>query len=112
MAQLQHNMWVMTARSSVLPIITSAGKWVELRIHADPFYQHLLLTGRNSGAASKPANRRPFRTANSLAKLTESGSQIGFVGKSNSLPERGMRTPAEFRETTDIEQLARRAVRA
>jgi predicted phage-related endonuclease len=44
MAQLQHNMWVANARSAVLSVITGAGKWVELTIHADPLYQHLLLT--------------------------------------------------------------------
>jgi predicted phage-related endonuclease len=44
MAQLQHNMWVANARSAVLSIITGGGKWVELTIHADPLYQHLLLT--------------------------------------------------------------------
>jgi predicted phage-related endonuclease len=44
MAQLQHNMWVMAARSSVLSVITGGGKWVEIKIHADPLYQHLLLT--------------------------------------------------------------------
>lgn len=44
MAQLQHNMWVMAARSSVLSIVTGGGKWVEIKIHADPLYQHLLLT--------------------------------------------------------------------
>ena len=44
MAQLQHNMWVCNARSAVLSIITGGGKWVELTIHADPLYQHLLLT--------------------------------------------------------------------
>ena len=44
MAQLQHNMWVVTARSSVLSIITGGGKWVEIKIYADPLYQHLLLT--------------------------------------------------------------------
>jgi predicted phage-related endonuclease len=43
-AQLQHNMWVANARSAVLSIITGGGKWVELTIHADPLYQHLLLT--------------------------------------------------------------------
>src|SRR5471032_2206044 len=30
MAQLQHNMWVANARSSVLSIITGGGKWVEM----------------------------------------------------------------------------------
>lgn len=44
MAQLQHNMWVIAARSSVLSIITGGGKWVEITVHADPLYQHLLLT--------------------------------------------------------------------
>jgi len=44
MAQLQHNMWVIAARSAVLSIITGGGKWVELKLHADPLYQHLLLT--------------------------------------------------------------------
>ncbi|MGB6287763.1 MAG: YqaJ viral recombinase family protein [Xanthobacteraceae bacterium] len=44
MPQLQHNMWVVTARSAVLSVITGGGKWVEISIAADPLYQHLLLT--------------------------------------------------------------------
>jgi predicted phage-related endonuclease len=44
MAQLQHNMWVVTARSAVLSVITGGGKWVEIKTHADPLYQHLLIT--------------------------------------------------------------------
>ncbi|WP_371260663.1 YqaJ viral recombinase family protein [Bradyrhizobium sp. WSM2793] len=44
MAQLQHNMWVVAARAAVLSIITGGGKWVEITVHADPLYQHLLLT--------------------------------------------------------------------
>ena len=44
MAQLQHNMWVIASRTSVLSIITGGGKWVEIAIQADPLYQHLLLT--------------------------------------------------------------------
>jgi len=42
-AQLQHNMWVANARSSVLRSSQAAGKWVEMTIPADPLYQHLLL---------------------------------------------------------------------
>jgi hypothetical protein len=37
-------MWVTNARDSVLSIITGGGKWVEIKISADPLYQHLLLT--------------------------------------------------------------------
>ena len=44
MAQLQHNMWVTNLRSAALSIITGGGKWVEIKISADPLYQHLLLT--------------------------------------------------------------------
>ena len=44
MAQLQHNMWVSSARTAVLSIITGGGKWVEIAKPADPLYQHLLLT--------------------------------------------------------------------
>jgi len=44
MPQLQHNMWVISAKAAVLSIITGGGKWVEIAIPADPLYQHLLLT--------------------------------------------------------------------
>jgi predicted phage-related endonuclease len=44
MAQLQHNMWVVAARSAVLSVITGGGKWVEITTHADPLYQHLVVT--------------------------------------------------------------------
>jgi predicted phage-related endonuclease len=44
MPQLQHNMWVTNAAEAVLSIITGGGKWVEIKISADPLYQHLLLT--------------------------------------------------------------------
>ena len=44
MPQLQHNMWVVAARSAVLSVITGGGKWVEIKTHADPLYQLLLVT--------------------------------------------------------------------
>jgi predicted phage-related endonuclease len=44
MPQLQHNMWVVAARSAVLSIITGGGKWVEIKTHADSLYQHLIVT--------------------------------------------------------------------
>ena len=44
MAQVQHNMWVTNATDAVLSIITGGGKWVEIKVSADPLYQHLLLT--------------------------------------------------------------------
>src|ERR1700733_11920285 len=44
MPQLQHNMWVGAAKTAVLSIITGGGKWVEIKTHADPLYQHLIVT--------------------------------------------------------------------
>jgi predicted phage-related endonuclease len=44
MPQLQHNMWVVAARSAILSVITGGGKWVEIKTHADPLYQHLIVT--------------------------------------------------------------------
>ena len=44
MPQLQHNMWVVAAQSAVLSVITGGGKWVEIETHADPLYQHLIVT--------------------------------------------------------------------
>ena len=42
--QLQHNMFVVAARTAVLSIITGGGRWVEIKTHADPLYQHLVVT--------------------------------------------------------------------
>ena len=44
MPQLQHSMWVVASRTAVLSVITGGGKWVEITTHADPLYQHLLVT--------------------------------------------------------------------
>jgi predicted phage-related endonuclease len=44
MPQLQHNMWVVATRTAVLSVITGGGKWVEITTHADPLYQHLIVT--------------------------------------------------------------------
>jgi len=42
--QLQHNMFVVAARNAVLSVITGGGKWVEIKVHADPLYQHLIVS--------------------------------------------------------------------
>jgi hypothetical protein len=35
---------VVAARTAVLSVITGGGKWVEINTHADPLYQHLIVT--------------------------------------------------------------------
>ncbi len=42
--QLQHTMWVVAARRAVLSVITGGGKRDEITTHADPLYQHLIIT--------------------------------------------------------------------
>jgi predicted phage-related endonuclease len=60
-AQLQHNMFVIAARTAVLSIITGGGRWVEIKTPADPLYQHLVVTAdANSGAALKLASAQPY----------------------------------------------------
>ena len=43
-AQLQHNMFVIAARTAVLSIITGGGRSVQIKTPADPLYQHLVVT--------------------------------------------------------------------
>ena len=63
--QLQHNMFVVAARNAVLSVITGGGKWVEIKVHADPLYQHLIVTAERkfwrcveSGETTDPIRRR------------------------------------------------------
>ena len=69
MAQLQHNMWVIAARSAVLSVITGGGKWVEIKVHADPLYQHLIVTPARSSATGQAAPDRA-----SLSDYTQSAA--------------------------------------
>ena len=59
MAQLQHNMWVIQSKTSVLSIITGGGKWVEITIQADVLYQHLLLTAEKHFRRCVQTGQRP-----------------------------------------------------
>jgi len=90
MAQLQHNMWVIQSRSAVLSIITGGGKWVEITIHADPLYQHLLLTAEKkfwrcveSGESPRLFGVEPPRPrieAVRIVDMTSSNSWAEFAG--------------------------------
>ena len=59
MAQLQHNMWVVAARNAVLSVITGGGKWVEIKTHADPLYQHLIVTAESKFWRCVESGERP-----------------------------------------------------
>ena len=59
MAQLQHNMWVVQTRAASLSIITGGGKWIEVTIHADSLYQHLLLVAEKKFRRCVVTGERP-----------------------------------------------------
>jgi hypothetical protein len=59
MPQLQHNMWVVAARSAVLSVITGGGKWVEITTHGEPLYQHLIVTAERKFWRCVESGERP-----------------------------------------------------
>src|SRR5215469_1274177 len=90
MAQLQHNMWVVNARSSALSIITGGGKWIEMALSADPLYQHFLVTAEKrfwrcvqTGETPSPYGIEPPRPrieAVRVIDMSESNSWAEFAG--------------------------------
>jgi hypothetical protein len=90
MAQLQHNMWVTNARSSVLSIITGGGKWIEMTIPADALYQHFLVTAERrfwrcvqTGQTPSPYGVEPPRPRIEgvrVVDMSESNSWAEFAG--------------------------------
>ena len=73
MPQLQHNMWVVTARSAVLSVITGGGKWVEIKTHADPLYQHLIVTAERKFWRCVESGELPTLIRGRAAKATHRG---------------------------------------
>jgi predicted phage-related endonuclease len=90
MPQLQHNMWVLAARSAVLSVITGGGKWVEITTHADPLYQHLIVTAERkfwrcveSGEPPRLFGVEPPKPrieAVRIVDMSESNSWADFAG--------------------------------
>ena len=90
MPQLQHNMWVVHARSAVLSIITGGGKWVEITTQADPLYQHLIVTAERkfwrcveSGEQPRLFGAEPLRPrleAIRIVDMSSSNAWAEFAG--------------------------------
>ena len=90
MPQLQHNMWVTAARTAVLSVITGGGKWAEILTHADPLYQHLIVTAERKFwrcvETGEPPRLfgveppKPRIEAVRVVDMTESNSWAEFAG--------------------------------
>jgi len=94
MPQLQHNMCVVAARTAVLSVITGGGKWVEIATHADPLYQHLIITAERkfwrcveSGEPPRPFGVEPPKPrieAVRIVDMSGSYSWAEFAGQFRS----------------------------
>jgi predicted phage-related endonuclease len=90
MPQIQHNMWVTNARAAVLSIITGGAKWLEIKISADPLYQHLLLTAEKkfwrcveSGEAPRLFGAEPPRARVEAVRIVDMSSSNAWAEFSN-----------------------------
>jgi predicted phage-related endonuclease len=90
MPQVQHNMWVANAKAAVLSIITGGGKWIEIKIIADPLYQHLLLTAEKkfwrcveSGEPPRLFGAEPPRARVEAVRIVDMSSSNAWAEFSN-----------------------------
>jgi predicted phage-related endonuclease len=90
MPQVQHNMWVTNARAAVLSIITGGAKWLEIKISADPLYQHLLLTAEKkfwrsveSGEPPRLFGAEPPRARVDAVRIVDMSSSNAWAEFSN-----------------------------
>jgi predicted phage-related endonuclease len=97
MAQCQHNMWVTNANAAALSVITGGGKWVEIKISADPLYQHLLLTAEKKFWRCVESGERPHLFDVEPPRARIEAVRIVDMGTSNAWAE----FAAVFRSTRD-----------
>ena len=104
-AQLQHNMFVVAARTAVLSIITGGGRWVEIKTHADPLYQHLVVTAERKFWRCVETGEPPALFGVGSAEAAHRGG----TDCGHELLERLGRTAAIFVRTREAHQEHERA---
>ncbi len=87
MPQLQHNMWVVAARTAVLSVITGGGKWVEILAHADPLYQHLIVTAERKFWRCVESGEQPQLFGVEPPKLRLEAVRVVDMASSNAWAE-------------------------
>jgi predicted phage-related endonuclease len=87
MPQLQHNMWVVAARTAVLSVITGGGKWVEILAHADPLYQHLIVTAERKFWRCVESGEQPQLFGVELPKPRLEAVRVVDMASSNAWAE-------------------------
>ena len=87
MPQLQHNMWVVAARTAVLSVITGGGKWGEVTTHADVLYQPLIVTAERKFWRCVESGEPPRLFGADPPKPRIEAIRIVDMGASNSWAE-------------------------
>ena len=80
-------MRVVAARSAVLSVITGGGKWVEITTHADPLYQHLIVTAERKFWRCVESGEAPRLFGVEPPKPRIEAVRIVDMGASNSWAE-------------------------
>ena len=87
MPQLQHNLWIVAARTAVLSIVTGGGKWLAIEVHADPLYQHLILTAERKFWRCVESGEQPHLFGVEPAKPRIEAVRIVDMSESNAWAE-------------------------
>ena len=108
MAQLQHAMWVTSAKQAALSIITGGGQWVEIVVNADALYQHLLLTAERrfwrcveTGEAPRLFGLEPPRAAIEAVRVADMSASNAWAELAALF--RATRAPAAAHEKAKFE---------
>jgi hypothetical protein len=80
-------MWVVAAKSAVLSVITGGGKWVEIATHADPLYQHLIVTAERKFWRCVESGEPPRLFAVGTPKARIAAVRVVDMSASNSWAE-------------------------
>jgi|SRR5487761_1362078 hypothetical protein len=65
------------ARSVVLSVITGGGKWLMIKAHADPLYQHLIVTAERKFWRCVESGETPRRAPRGASILVLTARQVG-----------------------------------
>jgi hypothetical protein len=69
-------MWLVAAWTAVLSVITGRGKWVEIKIHADPLFRYLIVIAERKLALRRRRRLLADMVGASRARARQSGAQL------------------------------------
>jgi len=111
-------MWIVNASAAVLSIITGRGKWVEIKVYADPPHQHLLSIAEKNFWRCVQSSEHPHLFGTEAPRLRLEAVRVVEMSASNPSAELAatyLRTRSAYqdRETgkTELKKLCPRTPR-